>query len=191
MQGKGKKAEAKSKVKRAARMLLLKRHGQPGVKGWELKRILGKRYLDIIRILDERLGELGLTVKIIDEEGKVKGFNGEDLGKARFYVVLKEPPQLPEVKAVGWRIDDLACLSASILYIVSKRGRAPRKEIENILKQKIPKWRVERNIDRFIKLGYLMEDENEVIRIGWRTRAEIDEKKMMDTLMKREVEEKS
>jgi hypothetical protein len=83
----------------------------------------------------------------------------------------------------GWRIDDLAVLAASIALITSRQGRAPRSDIEQILREKFPKWRVDINLDRFIRIGYLSKDEHDMLYIGWRSRAEIDQKTLMELLL--------
>ncbi|MCX8171948.1 MAG: hypothetical protein N3E47_08365, partial [Candidatus Bathyarchaeota archaeon] len=85
------------------------------------------------------------------------------------------------------RIDDLAALCASIAYIVSRGGKAPRKEVEDLLKAKIPDWRVEIDLNKFIRLGYLVEDENGQLYLGWRTRAEVDQKKLIDLILEAEA----
>jgi hypothetical protein len=112
-------------------------------------------------------------------EVKIAFERDRDLGKARFYVVLKEP--LIE-KASKERIDDLAALSAAIAYITARHDKAPRREVEQILKEKFPKWKVELNLDKFIKKGYLDQDED-ILKIGWRTKIEVDRKELMRLLL--------
>jgi hypothetical protein len=43
--------------------------------------------------------------------------------------------------------------------IISKKGKAPRDDIENLLRDKLPGWRVDINLDRYIRAGYLSQDE--------------------------------
>lgn len=112
----------------------------------------------------------------------MKGPDGSD-DTSRFMLRFKEPPTLTEAENSGLRIDDLAVLAASIAYINSKHGRASRKEIEQFLREKFPKWRVEYSLDRYVKRGYLEIDDKSVMRIGWRTRAEIDEKTLMTLII--------
>ena len=38
-------------------------------------------------------------------------------------------------------------------------------------------------MDRYIKRGYLDQDDKDLIRIGWRTRAEIDERSLMTLIL--------
>jgi len=55
----------------------------------------------------------------------------EQLEKARFYVALRGELVPKEAKMIGWRIDDFAGLAVTIAYIVSRKGRAPREDVEN------------------------------------------------------------
>jgi len=93
-----------------------------------------------------------------------------------------------ESKMIGWRIDDLAGLAVAISYIISKKGQAPRKDVEELLSEKLPGWKVSLNIDRYIRYGYLQQDDNEQLYLDWRTRAEVDEKALIDLLIRSEVQ---
>jgi len=169
----------KYKIWKAARILLLSGYRRVGVRGWELKRILGPRYLDVIKILDEELDKIGLTVRAVSRSGEILSLDEPGkLSKAIFIIVTKESPSLSEVRAAGWRIDDLAILAATIMYIVSRRGEAPRKDVENMLKEKFPQWKISFNLDRFIRYEYLEEEDN-ILRIGWRTKAEVNLQKLL------------
>lgn len=171
--------ELKGKIARAAQLLLYRRHMQPGVKAWELKRDLGRNYEEIIRMLDEEIGKFGLTVKKVSE--------GEESSESdRYFITLKGHPALSEARTFGWRIDDMAILTVALSYILSKRGKAPIKEIERVLEEKFPRWRVEQDIDRFIRRGYLAEDDEGMLYVGWRTRAEVDQKTLLGLLLGRE-----
>jgi len=44
------------------------------------------------------------------------------------------------------------------------------------------------NIDRYIRYGYLQQDENDRLYLDWRTRAEVDEKALVDLLLRREAQ---
>jgi hypothetical protein len=179
-------AELREKVARAAQLLLFRRHMQPGLKAWELKRDLGRNYLEVIKVLDVELGKLGLTVKRV--EG---GEEGSDSG--RYFVTMRGHPAVSEARTFGWRIDDMAILSVVLSYILSKQGKAPLKEVERVLEEKFPRWKVEQDVDRFIRRGYLEEDDEGVLYIGWRTRAEVDQKALLGVLLGREkvAEEKA
>ena len=160
---------AERKVKKAAQLLLFRRHRTPGVKAWELKKALGDDYMEIIEILNSILLKLGMEVRRISE--------GSD--NERFVVVLKD---LLTDKASGLRIDDVAILSASLAYIIAKQGKASRKSVEDFLAEKFPRRRVIRALERYIVQGYLREDEN-LLYIGWRTRVEVDSKTLMDLIL--------
>ena len=173
-----------SKIKRATHMLFFKRHTKPGVKGWELHKTLGSDYPKVLKILDDYLKGLDLQVKtVFEEERHVEKPSLEQLDRARFLITLRGELTPKEAKMIGWRIDDLAGLSIAISYIISKKGQAPRKEVEDLLRDKLPGWKVGLNVDRYVRYGYLMQDENEQIYLDWRTRAEVDQKALVDLLL--------
>ncbi len=177
-----------SKIKRATHMLFYRRHKKPGVKGWELRKALGADYPKVLKILDDYLKTLDLQVKtVFEEEKSVEKPTLEQLDKARFCITLRGELTPKETKMIGWRIDDLAGLAITIAYIISKKGKAPRKEIEEMLREKLPGWKVGLNIDRYIRYGYLTQDENEQLYLDWRTRAEVDQKALIDLLLKAET----
>ena len=89
---------------------------------------------------------------------------------------------------IGWRIDDLAGLAITIAHIISKQGQAPRKEVEKLLSKKLLGWKVSLNIDRYIRYGYLQQDNNEQLYLDWRSRAEVDEKALIALLLRSEVQ---
>ena len=178
------KATYASKVKRATHMLFFKRHAKPGVKGWELRKALGADYPKVLKIMDDYLKELDLEVKTVFDEGKqIEKPSIEQLDKARFYVALRGELVPKEAKMIGWRIDDFAGLAVAIAYVLSKKGKAPREEVEERLREKIPGWKVGLNVDRYIRYGYLTEDESGQLYLDWRTRAEVDQKALVDLLL--------
>ncbi len=179
-----------SKMKRATHMLFYRRHQKPGVKGWELHRALGADYPKVLEVLNDYLKSLDLQVKTVFEEEKTPAGKPtlEELNRARFYVTLRGELTPKESKMIGWRIDDLAGLAIAISHIISKKGQAPRKDVEEILSEKLPGWKVGMNIDRYIRYGYLQQDENEQLYLDWRTRAEVDEKALIDMLLRSEVQ---
>ncbi|MDH5754562.1 MAG: hypothetical protein OEY95_05105, partial [Candidatus Bathyarchaeota archaeon] len=161
---------------------------KPGVKGWELRKALGSDYPKVLKILDNYLKALDLQVKTVFEgEKPVEKPALEQLDKARFYVTLRGELTPKENKMIGWRIDDLAGLAITIAYIISKKGKTPRKEVEELLRDKLPGWKVGLNIDRYIRYGYLTQDENEQLYLDWRTRAEVDQKALIDLLLSAET----
>ena len=177
-----------SKLKRATHMLFYKRHKKPGVKGWELRKALGADYPKVLKILDDYLKALDLQVKtVFEEEKQIEKPSPEQLDRARFYITLRGDLTPKEAKMIGWRIDDLAGLAITIAYIISKKGKVPRKEVEELLREKLPGWKVGLNIDRYIRYGYLTQDDNEQLYLDWRTRAEVNEKALIDTLLRAET----
>ena len=181
-----------AKVKRATHMLFFRRHQKPGVKGWELHKSLGADYPKVLDVLDDFLKPLDLQVKTVFEEEKTPTGKPtlEALDKARFYVTLRGDLTPKESKMIGWRIDDLAGLAITISYIISKKGQAPRKDVEDLLSEKIPGWKVGLNIDRYIRYGYLTQDDNQQLYLDWRTRAEVDQKALIDMLLNVEAQQK-
>ena len=173
------RTRAERKLKKAAQLLLFRQHRVPGVKGWELKRALGDDYLEVLEVLNAALDNLGMEVKQISEEVSEGAKQEEKVERDRFVVVLKSPAV---EKASGERIDTIAMLSATLAYIISKQGKAPRKAVEELLSAKFPRQRIFFALDRFIKQGYLGEDNN-VLYIGWRTRAEVDRKTLLDLIL--------
>ncbi len=178
------KAYYARKIKRASQLLFYKRHMKPGLKGWELKNALGSDYPKILKVLDKHLEKLDFQVKTVFEgEEPVGKPTLEELNRARFFVTLKGVLPSKDVKMMGWRIDDIAGLAVAISYIISKKGKAPREEVEDLLRSKLPGWRVDMNMNRYIRAGYLTEDENNMLYLDWRTRAEVDQKGLVDLLL--------
>jgi len=181
------KAYYAGRLKRAAHLLFYKRHRKPGIKGWELRKALGSDYLKVLKLLDDYLRMLDLQVKTVFEEEKPAEKPSQDqLDKARFLITLRGEITPKEARMIGWRVDDIAGLAIAIAYIVSKRGKAPRKEVEDILRDKLPGWRVGLNVDRYIRYGYLAQDENEQLYLEWRTRAEVDQNALVDLILSHE-----
>lgn len=179
-----KKTYYATKLRRATQMLFFKHHRKPGVKGWELKKRLGPEYPKIIRLLDKNIEKLDLTVKTVFEEGSPpEKPTKEQLDRARFYITLRGDLKPKDAKMMGWRIDDIAGLTVIILTILAKRGRASRKDVETLLKRKFPSWKVNSNIERYIRSGYIDQDEKGQLYLDWRTRAEVDEKTLIDSLL--------
>lgn len=182
-----------AKMKRATHLLMFRRHQQPGVKGWELHKALGSDYPKVLEVLDDFLKQLDLQVKTVleDEEEKSPTATSakptlEELDKARFYVTLRGELEPKEAKLIGWRIDDLAGLAITISYIISKKGQASRREVEELLGEKIAGWKVGLNLDRYIRYGYLQQDDNEQLYLDWRTRAELDQKTLINSILQQQ-----
>jgi hypothetical protein len=181
-----KKGVYSSKVKKATQMLFYKRHQKPGVKGWELHKALGSDYPKVLDLVEDYLKPLDLQVKTVFEEEKApEKPTIEELDKARFFVALSTGTVTKD-KLMGWRIDDLAGLAISISFIISKKGQAARKDVEKLLGEKMPNWKIGLNLDRYIRYGYLGQDEKGQLFLDWRTRAEIDQKALIDMLLSAE-----
>ena len=171
--------ELREKLARAAQLLLFRHHMQPGAKAWEIRRALGRDYEQVLKLLDGELEKLGLTIKHVSE--------GEESSESdRYFVTLRGHPTLTEARTFGWRIDDMGMLTVALANILAKGGKAPLKEIERVLEEKFPRWRVESTIDRFIRRGYLSEDDEGLLYVGWRARAEIDQKTLLGLLLGKE-----
>jgi len=183
-------ASFRRKAKRVAHLLFFKRHRKPGAKGRELRRNVGRDYPEVLDFLDEALSPLDLQVKTVSEEGKtLEEMSKRELDRARFFVRLRGNLSSQEAKMCGWRIDDLAGLAVSISYIISKNGKAPRKDLEDLLNLKLPEWRVDWNLDRYIRNGYLGEGDDGMVYLEWRTLAEVDYRTLVDTLIGADTEE--
>ncbi len=177
-------ADVAIKVKKALQLMLTPKARAPGVKGWELKRAIGKDYYTIIEALGAELDKLGLTVKIVGESGELSlRAEPEQLDDARYYIIFKEPLNVREASPSGMSIDDMAALAVTLSYLTSKRGRAPAKEVEKMLREKLPKWKVEWNMRRFIRKGYLLRSDDDTLAIGWRSLVEVDLKSLMTLLL--------
>lgn len=180
-----KKGVYAGKIKKAAQMLFYKRHAKPGVKGWELHKALGSDYPKVLDVLDDYLKPMDLQVKTVFEEEKTpEKPSMEELDTARFFIALRDVAT--KDKLMGWRVDDLAGLAVTISYIVAKNGQAPRKDVEKLLGEKIANWKVGLNLDRYIRNGYLSQDDKGQLYLDWRTRAEVDQKKLIDMLLSAE-----
>ena len=172
-----------SKIKKATQMLFYKRHQKPGVKGWELRKSLGSDYPKVLDLLDDYLKPLDLQVKTVFEEEKTpEKPTLEELDKARFYVALRGDSAIKD-KLMGWRIDDLAGLAITISYIISKKGQTARKDLEKLLSEKMPNWKIGLNIERYIRYGYIGQDDNGQLYLDWRTMAEVDQKALINMLL--------
>jgi hypothetical protein len=171
------------KVKRAAHMLLYRRHRQPGAKGWELKKYLGKNFPQVLDLLDQQLDSLGLQIQTV-YEGEVNPENPttEQMDRARYYATIKGPVSASELVMSGWRVDNVAVLVVTVAYVVSQQGKTSRRELEHILNEKFPKTRIERSLNRFIRQGYINQAED-VIYLDWRARAEIDQKTLIKLVL--------
>lgn len=160
-------------------MLFFKRGRIPGARSWELKTGLGKEYLNVLSQLDEELKDLDLEVKKVEAQSLSDFKQGPDDDEIRYFVRLKGTLTPREARMTGWRIDNLAALAACMSLIVSKQGKSERKEVEQIIGEKVGRWRALTLTDAFLRSGYLEEDEEGLLKLGWRTRAELDLESLM------------
>ena len=172
------------KLKDAVHLLFFTHHKLPGVRGWELRKELGSDWLNIVEVLDKQLQPLDLKVTKVLEEPDLIEPTSAQLQDARFYITMRGTVDQKTAKTIGWRIDDIAGLAVSVAYIISKQGKVPRQDIERVLSEKLPGWRVKLDIDRYIQQGYLGEDDQNVLFLNWRARAEIDSKKLVDLVVR-------
>jgi len=194
------KAYYARKVTKAVHLRFYRRHDKPGARGSELKKALGPDYLRVLKVLDGFLRPLDLQVRqvfelpepsAISSISEVPEVPGEGAGEARrspdearYYVALRGTLEPTELKYCGWRIDDIAALAISMATLVARGGRAPRSDIEELLRKKLPDWRVRTGLDRFVRMGYLGQDEEGMLYLDWRSFAEVDLKKLLDILLR-------
>jgi len=172
------------KLKRAMHLLIFKRGKLPGAREWELKEKIGKNFEQVLEQLNQLLSELDLEIKKVSDQspGEATTSESRTTEEARYLITLKGILGLKEAKLIGWRIDNLAGLGASIAYLVSKQGKAPRAEIEKLLAIKFGHWKALTLVDIFLRSGYLEEDDAGVLALGWRTRSEVDLRTLMTKL---------
>ena len=171
------------KVKDAVHLLFFKHHRIPGVRGWELRQELGAEWLDVIDVLDKQLKPLDLQVtRALDDPDIIEPTRAQ-LADARFYITMRGSVDQKTAKTIGWRIDDIAGLAVTIAFLISRQGKTPRVDVERTLGEKLPGWRAKMNVDRYIDEGYLGEDESGNLYIDWRSRAEVDQKQLVDLVL--------
>ncbi len=155
------------KLLRAAYLLMVRRRRYPGVREWELEKYLGRDYMDVINRLNSELERLGLEVKeVVLKEG--------DKEVKHFLVVPMRTAVHEELKQLPFRIDEGAVLAIALSLILSRDSlEVDRKEIIDIASTKLPEHRVERSLNRLIRMGYLKED-GDKLRLGLRTYLEMD-----------------
>jgi hypothetical protein len=172
------------KVKEAVQLLFFKHHRLPGVKGWELRQELGPDWLEVVEVLDDQLKNLDLQVtRVLDDPDAAAQPTRSQLADARFYITMRGTIDQKMAKTIGWRIDDIAGLAVTIAFLIAKQGKAPRVDVERILAEKLPGWRAKTNLERYIDEGYLGQDDRGTLFMNWRSRAEIDQKQLVDLVL--------
>ncbi|MGC8569320.1 MAG: hypothetical protein ACP5LW_04880 [Nitrososphaeria archaeon] len=168
--------ELRRKALKALRLLLIETSALPGLKGWELKKHLGKDYLNVIKVASVEADRLGMKIAIIPDDEAPKDFD-----RARFVLMTKEP--LTESDYSRWlRIEEIASLGLILTEINLRGGSAPLEVVVRMLTEKLPRWRVNQIISKLERLGYIKE-ENGVLFKDWRSRVEIDETGFMKDII--------
>ncbi len=130
----------------------------------------------VLARVNEVLGDLDLKLKAVTEPGVAEE-------GVRYLAVLKGTMAPAEARLTGWRIDSLAALAASIAFVLAKQGRIPREDLEDMIAEKLGRWRSETLVDAFVRSGHLFEDESGLIALGWRTYAEVEVKDLVAALL--------
>lgn len=167
------------KVKKLAHLLLFKRGRRPGARDWELRQRAGKDWEQLLPALNEALAPLDLEVKRVEEPALVEGAEPP----VRYVAVLKGTLAPTDARMAGWRIDWLAGLAASLAFILAKQGRAPRDEVEDVLAERLGRWRSQSALDGYVRAGYLREDDDGLLSLDWRTLAEVDLRELMGRIL--------
>lgn len=154
------------KIKRAAYLLLVRRHSYPGVREWELEKYLGRNYMEVLEKLGEIFSKLGLEIKVVNvREGD------RDI---KHFIVVPERRVKEEIGGSIFRSDEAAVLAVAVSLIISSENmRVPKREIIELAKTKLPEYNVERALNKLIRLKYLVED-GEFIKLGLRAYLELD-----------------
>ena len=177
------KATLFEKMNRALHLLLVQRKSIPGATGYELKKFVGRKYLYIIRLLNSELESFGLRVKIVLPEDTQDQNNPteEEYLRARYYIVSNEPLLSLNPKG-SFNIEELGCLSATLIFILAKSDKANLKELETLLENKVTRSKSRRMIEKFRRLGYIEIDKDDIVKLGWRSKAELDIERLMKLL---------
>jgi hypothetical protein len=175
------------KVRKAGHLLLFRRGRRPGARDWELRQRVGKDWEEHVKALNDLLAPLDLEVKRIEEPALAEGAEPP----VRYLTVLKGTLSATDARMAGWRIDHLAGLAASLGYILAKQGRAPRDEVEDLLAERLGRWRASTALDGYVRSGYLREDDDGLLSLDWRTHAEVDVRDLMGKLLAMKPEEKA
>lgn len=177
------KATLYEKMKKALHLMLIQRKSIPGTTGYELKKFIGKKYLYVIKLLNSELDSYGLMVKVVLPEDikDPKNPSEEDYLRAHYYIVSKEPILGLKMKG-NFNIEELACLSACIIQVLARANNANVNDLKELLENKVGKIKAPRYIEKFRKLGYLEINNEGIVKLGWRTKAEINIENLLKLL---------
>jgi hypothetical protein len=177
-------SEVREKALKGLTTLLYQRHFQPGLKGWELKRLLGRNYLDVLKLTESMASDLGLKLVAVPDEEDEK-----DPDKARYVLVTKAP--LKDREMGGWlRMEEAASLAIVLSQLFVRAGSAPRRLLEDSIRQKLPAWRVQQIMNKLVRLGYLEED-GDFVRVGWRSKVEVDRDELLTSILSKQADSSS
>lgn len=160
--------EIKQKADKVLKLLLIETSSLPGMKGWELKKHVGKEYTGAIKVAAVQAEELGMKIAVVPDED-----DADNMDKARFVMMPKEP--LSDLELSRWmRVEEVAALAIIISEITIRSGGVQVQAVERLLVTKLPKWRVNQIISKLKRLGYIKE-ENGLLMKDWRSKLEIDD----------------
>jgi hypothetical protein len=164
------------KATRALTYLLTQRHSQPGCKGWELKRILGRGYVNLLQLVQLKADNLGLRLVVVPEDDAE-----EDPDRSRYVLVSKFP--VTDRETGGWlRMEEAASLAIALSHLYVKGGSDSKEKIVSMIREKLPAWRTDQVISKLVRFGYLEEDAG-YLKVGWRSRVEIDRDELLTSIL--------
>ncbi|MDG6933883.1 MAG: hypothetical protein JRN68_04230 [Nitrososphaerota archaeon] len=174
-------AQLRESARAGLRFLLIQRRSQPGCKGWELKRELGRNYLQILRLVNGMASDIGLKLVSVPDEDFP-----DDPDRSRYLLVSKEP--LSEKDTGSWlRMEEAASLAIILSHLFVKGEVDSKAVVMTMVREKLPSWRAQQVVSKLTRLGYL-EDDAGYIRVGWRTKVEIDRDELLTSILSRRPE---
>lgn len=152
--------------------MLVNRGGRPGVKGWELRRRFGQGYVKLLEVVKTEAAKLGLELRVVEDE------KGPDYSR---YLLVSSDPAI-ELGASPLTMLEAAALAVILAMSYGGLDTVSLNEVKAVLSTKMPKWRIGQVVSKLARLGYI-EVEGDSVRIGWRSRAEVDVNKLAKMLL--------
>jgi hypothetical protein len=84
-------------------------------------------------------------------------------------------------------MEEAASLAILLSQLFVRAGSAPKRLLEDTIKEKLPAWRVQQIMNKLVRLGYLEED-GDFIRVGWRSRVEIDRDELLTSILSKRID---
>jgi hypothetical protein len=169
-------AQLRERAMHGLRFLLIQRRNQPGCKGWELKREMGRNYLQLLKLVGSLASEIGLKLVSIPDEDFP-----DDPDRSRYLLVSKEP--LNGRDTGSWlRMEEAASLAIVLSHLFVKGEVDSKAVLVNILKEKLPEWRAQQILSKLTRLGYIEEDSG-YIKVGWRSKVEVDRDQLLTAIL--------